>query len=372
MSNTLKVYKRGNIWWYNFTPPGGGERIFASTKTRDEKLAKEVAAKHYYECFRYQILDETPKATWQEAVVLWFEDKPERQEKTQYHLIWLDTYLHDTYLDEIDRSLIKALKEKKAAEGVKNRTINAVLQQIRGVLKSALNHGIVDKIPAISLLPEPKRRIRDLTDAQEKALFDALGDNHIADAVRVALATGLRKSNVMLKWSQVDLENKIAWIFSDELKTGGITGKGIGVPLNDSAIAAIERQRGKHSEYVFTYRGEPVQNPAAKAWRRAVKEAGLIDFHFHDLRHVWASRHIRNGTTLYELMELGGWSKMDTVKKYAHLNVDHLRGIAANSESKKIAKQIYSDFSKDEIGEIIKDVLASGGFTVDTQRNVLQ
>lgn len=153
-------------------------------------------------------------------------------------------------------------------------------------------------------------------------------------------------------------------------KQGEISGKGLGVPLNARAIKA---EIGKHPEYVFTYRGEPLKNPATKAWRRAVKEAGLGDFHFHDLRHVWASRHIRNGTMLYELMELGGWSKMDTVNKYAHLNVDHLKGVVSNAESKAAAKQIHSDFSKDEIQEIIEGIIASGGFTINQpQPNTLQ
>lgn len=368
----LELYQRGRIWWYRFTPPNGRKRVQTYAGTTDKKLASEIAAKHYYESFRVIVLGDKPEALWLEAVNLWLTDKPDRQNKPQYHLDWLYPYLGNKCLSEIDRDLILLLKDEKAKEGVKNRTINAILQQVRGVLKSALNHGLVDKIPAISLLTEPKRRIRDLTDAQERVLFDALGDNHVTDVVHVALATGLRKSNVMLKWSQVDLDQKMAWIFSDELKTGGVTGKGIGVPLNDRAIQAIKRQVGKHSEYVFTYRGKPLIDPASKAWDRAVKKAGLGDFHFHDLRHVWASRHIRNGTTLYELMELGGWSKMDTVKKYAHLNVDHLKGIASNAESKKVAKQIYSNFSQDEISEMIKNIIESGGFTASQPQSLLQ
>lgn len=44
----------------------------------------------------------------------------------------------------------------------------------------------------------------------------------------------------------------------------------------------------------------------------------------HDLRHTWASWHVQSGTGLQELQELGGWSTVDLVLRYAHLAADHL------------------------------------------------
>ena len=43
------------------------------------------------------------------------------------------------------------------------------------------------------------------------------------------------------------------------------------------------------------------------AWERSLKGAGIEEFRFHDLRHTWASWHVMSGTSLQELMELGGW-----------------------------------------------------------------
>ena len=68
------------------------------------------------------------------------------------------------------------------------------------------------------------------------------------------------------------------------------------------------------------------------AWKRALRRAGIENFRFHDLRHTWASWHVMNGTSLQELMELGGWKSYEMVLRYAHLAPEHLAGAASRIE----------------------------------------
>jgi integrase len=65
-------------------------------------------------------------------------------------------------------------------------------------------------------------------------------------------------------------------------------------------------------------------------WKRVLKRAGIKDFRWHDLRHTWASWHMQAGTPLHVLKELGGWSDMRMVLRYAHLSQEHLSAYAAN------------------------------------------
>ncbi len=63
----------------------------------------------------------------------------------------------------------------------------------------------------------------------------------------------------------------------------------------------------------------------------AVKQftySGIEDFHWHDLRTHLGIRHVKNGTSLYELQRLGGWSSYGTVQRYAHLNSQQLQEAA--------------------------------------------
>ena len=95
------------------------------------------------------------------------------------------------------------------------------------------------------------------------------------------------------------------------------------------AVEVLEGQRGKHPERVFTYEGNPIRYVNTKAWRNALKRAGITDFRWHDLRHTWASWLIQNGTPLYDLQEMGGWKSAAMVRRYAHLAPAHMARHAA-------------------------------------------
>ncbi|MDP7537745.1 MAG: site-specific integrase, partial [Methylococcales bacterium] len=121
----------------------------------------------------------------------------------------------------------------------------------------------------------------------------------------------------------------VAWIHPDQAKAR----KAIGIPLNEDALAVIRQNIGNHNSYVFTRNGKPVKKAGSTAWKKALKDAGIENFRWHDLRHTWASWHVQNGTPLNILQELGGWSSYEMVLRYAHLAPEHLAEYAANISS---------------------------------------
>ena len=60
-----------------------------------------------------------------------------------------------------------------------------------------------------------------------------------------------------------------------------------------------------------------------KSWKKAVNEAELIDFRFHDLRHTTASYLAQNGATLLEIADVLGHKQIEVTKRYAHLCIEH-------------------------------------------------
>ena len=68
------------------------------------------------------------------------------------------------------------------------------------------------------------------------------------------------------------------------------------------------------------------------AWEKAVAQAKLDDFHFHDCRHHFASWFMMRGGSLLALSKILGHAKVSMTEKYAHLAPDHLRSEIARTE----------------------------------------
>lgn len=157
----------------------------------------------------------------------------------------------------------------------------------------------------------------------------------LADMASFTLATGLRASNVkFLKWSQLNLEKRHAFVDAIEVKNE----KALPVPLNSDSIDIIQRQP-QINEYVFNYRGKPVKQCNTRAYQKALKRCGIENFQWHYLRHTWASWHIQHGTSL---QDLGGWADFSMVLRYAHLSSDHLKNAAERITRTKTGQEVLS------------------------------
>lgn len=321
----MAIYKRGEVYWVSFTNPAG-QRIRRSAGSSDRQAAQEYHDRLKAEQWRIHKLGDKPRRTWQEAVVRWLKDTDEKADhlKDVGKLRWLDQFFGGLYLDEIDRELIDHMSHTKKAEASAS-TANRYLALVRAILKMAKDEWEwVEHIPKVRLFREPKKRVRWIDREEAATLLSELPE-HLADMAAFTLATGLRQRNVSyLKWDQVDMARGMAWIHADQSKSR----KAIAVPLISDALAILRKRLGRHPVYVFTYKGEPVDRTSTKAWKKALARAGIQDFRWHDLRHTWASWHVQSGTSLQELLELGGWSSYEMVLRYAHLAGEHLKDAA--------------------------------------------
>jgi integrase len=319
------IKRKGSpYWWIRFTV--NGRRLQKSSGTADRTRAQQYHDKLKAESWAVDRLGERPVYHWEDAVLRFLAEtkgKASHQDDVR-RLRWIYPHLAGRRLDAINRDLVDRIGQAKKAES-SAATANRHLAVIRTILRRAcLEWEWLDRVPKVRLFPEAKRRIRFLTREEADKLIGLL-PKHQAELARFALATGLRQANILeLEWSQLDLERSVAWVHSDQAKAR----QAIGVPLNQDAIACVRRQEGKHKRRVFTYRGRPIKAANTKAWKSALKKAGIEDFRWHDLRHTWASWHTMAGTSMAELQELGGWETMSMVRKYAHLNSDHLAAAA--------------------------------------------
>lgn len=252
-------------------------------------------------------------------------------------LDWLRPLLGHKPLSEIDRFTIDEIGKLKL-EQASPATANRYLALIRAILRrAAFDWEWIQKPPKIRLYKEPSRRVRWLTPDQVRKLLDELLP-HQRDACLFALATGLRHANVIgLRWSQVDFRRKTAWLYADQTKNE----EDLHVSLNDTALDVLKRRRGKHAEYVFTYRNRPIKRLSTRSWYKALKRAEITNFRWHDLRHTWASWLVQEGVPLYSVQEMGGWKTAKMVRRYAHLSP------SVNLHNARKIDAVLSDMSDD-------------------------
>lgn len=331
MARETGIYRRpdSGLWWINATLPNG-KRIRQSAGTECREEAEALLAKLKLDAYRETHFGIKPQRSWQDAVVRYLTLKKGLR---SYSDVWricrrLDPYLSKLTLNQINGDVVWEIVQKELKRGIKPATVNRYLAVIRNLLKMARDEWQwLDSVPKIRLLPGEVERDRWLTKEEADRLIAACPE-HLAALVRFALATGCRASEITgLEWNRVDLERRTAWI--NQTKNGTPRG----VPLNNDAIAVLERQRGKHPQYCFTYKDEPIQRSNCNtAWYKALEAAGLEDFRFHDLRHTWASWHRQAGTSTDELKDLGGWKTRSMVDRYAKFATENLAFAASRIE----------------------------------------
>jgi integrase len=333
------LFKRKTNWYYKFTVKG--QTIYRSTGTGDKEQAQAIYAKAYSDSLnKIKSGDTKPRYIWQDAVIRWLSESENKSIETEkYHLRWLAKHLDDMYLDDITNDVIELIVKEKLKEAGTTR-VNRTTGIISAILNKAYKKwGWLDGTPYIRKFKENNQRLRWLTHNEVERLLPEL-QPHTKAMVLFTLSTGLRESNVTrLEWNQVDMQNEIAWIHGDQSKNG----KPIRIPLNQDALVILSQQIGKHPQRVFSYNGNPIEKAGTKAWRSALKRAGIVGFCWHGLRHTWASWHVQIGTSLNVLQELGGWSDYKMVLRYSHLAPEHLAE-HANRLTSIVAKSVAPDY----------------------------
>lgn len=245
--------------------------------------------------------------------------------KRKSHKAWfehmagqLDKAFGGLYLDRIDQYRIERYLTERRRK-VQPATVNHSLRFIKNMLNRAVEWGFLDTNPAqrIKQLREPPPRERFLSQEETDRLIEHAAD-HLRPIIQTALLTGMRRSEILgLTWDRVHVDRQMIYLESTK------SGKPRWVALPDD-LCTILKHLPRHVSHdrVFTYRGKPIAT-LKRSWENARALARLPEARFHGLRHTWASRMVMRGVDLYTLMELGGWSSISMVRRYAHFAPEH-------------------------------------------------
>src|SRR5262249_33641194 len=180
-------------------------------------------------------------------------------------------------------------------------TVNLTIMQLK-TLFATLRPRVCEPEWRKLWLPVPQEHPRELMGDEGDRLEAATRDDY-APMFAFAMATGMRQSECLLKWSEVD------WGARQIRKTG--KGKRpVMVPITLTIHEILWPLRG-HPEFVFTYlavrthrgwvkgRRYPITLAGLRAhWHRLREVAGVTGFRFHDFRHDVATKALRETRNL--------------------------------------------------------------------------
>lgn len=330
----MSLYKRKDspYWWIKL-PPIRGElkNFYQSTETANKRQAQRLHDKLCAERWELDKIGIKPVRTWDDATEKWLEETSHKRthEWDKSMIRWFKPHLGGRFLNTINRELLDEVKRVRS-KGVTPATVNRYMALVRSILRRACyDWEWIDRVPKVGMMRQSDGRVRSLTREEFARLLAELPE-HLADMARFSVATGLRQANVkQLQWKQISLERRHLWVAADQHKNG----KAHSVPLNAAAMDVLVRRQGDHPTHVFTDEGKPVEQVSTKAWRSALKRAGIEDFRWHDLRHTFATWHREAGTPTHELQRLGGWKTQSMVERYAHVAPDGLQFAASRLDS---------------------------------------
>jgi integrase len=143
---------------------------------------------------------------------------------------------------------------------------------------------------------ENNGRMHILTPEEETRLLVHCGPQ-LRPLVITASHTRFRASELLsLTWEDVNFHRRVFTVRAAYVKNG----ESRSVPMNEVLTAALQAVRMSVSVAgpVFRARtGEPYRS-FRTAFTHAVRQAGMIDFTFYDLRHIFASRLVMSGVDL--------------------------------------------------------------------------
>jgi site-specific recombinase XerD len=289
----------------------------------------------------------------------WILENRKAAKPTLYMLTSNFGFLNDTPLDQITIAQIEQWQSQRKKGGLKTSSINRRITALKAAINWASKRNIIEASPLAKFEKQREvdtvTRVRYLSKDERERLLTALDErekemrlvrdghnewaktnnlpttpslstdafmDHLKPIILLSLSTGIRRDGVLsLVWSDVNFADRMITVRAASSKTE----KEYRVPMNALAFEAMQRWRAQSkntspNSLVFPspQTGKKMDN-CNTSWRHLLKRAQIENFHWHDMRHDFASQLVMKGADLNSVRELLGHSDLKMTLRYAHL-----------------------------------------------------
>jgi integrase len=146
--------------------------------------------------------------------------------------------------------------------------------------------------------------------------------DHLKPMTLLAMQTGLRQGELFkLSWESVDIDGGLLTVLAKTSKRDMTRH----IPLSSESKSILSAWRNQTSDKGLVFAGKQGKEFVGikTSWHKILLDAEIMDFHWHDLRHHFASRLVQAGVDLNTVRELLGHSDIKMTLRYAHLAPEH-------------------------------------------------
>ena len=236
--------------------------------------------------------------------------------------------------------------DAKMKAGLSARYLSDILGMLRSVYRYAARVYHIKNMTEGIMLPKKQRPDVRMPDRDQRERIGCyLSEHPSVTAVGISLSAnmGLRIGEVCaLQWSDIDLKKRTLTVsrtiqriqctegtartklLISEPKSGSSKRT---IPIPACLMELLKKYRDSGDIYVVSGKKDPIE-PRTMQYRFAniLMRAGLPSFHYHSLRHLFATRCAQSGADIKTLSEILGHSSVKiTLDSYIHSDMERKR-----------------------------------------------
>ncbi len=338
-------------------------------KSISGKTRKEVSKKmiEYLDKLNKNSNIEDSNTTLGEWIDIWFQDFVIKRIKTSTRVSYeghinnhIKPKLGKVKLQKLDTVKIQKFINERHDKGCTNsngglsaKTVKNIYNTLNLALEQAVRNNILYKNPcsAVVLPKQEKKNAKFLTLDEQNKLLLASENNRLGIVTQLAIYTGMRLGELLgLKWEDIDFDKRTLEVkrtlnrlknYNGESKTELVLdtpktkNSNRVIPLTEVIVErllkykAIQDSEKEYAEdcyndedFVFSNEiGQPIEPKRYQTiFKEIVKEAGLKDVNFHQIRHGFATNGIALGVNTKVISEILGHSDITTTLNiYSHV-----------------------------------------------------
>jgi integrase len=253
---------------------------------------------------------------------------------------WARSSLASTLLNRIRPTQIAEWRDARSNSGAAAQTVRNGLTVLSAVFEQAIcewgHDQLVNPVRRIRRPPAPRGRCRRVSQEEAQGIIKNTESPSLAPIVTLALATGMRLSEItLMRWENLDFQHKT--LLLPDTKNGDART----IPLSTTALNTLltlrKSRNTPRSGRVFDISPHAVTVSFRRAVRRArsaylaernarrMPDGGLFcDLRFHDLRHEAVTKLFERGLNMIEVASISGHKSLQVLKRYTHLRATEL------------------------------------------------